>query len=187
MMHMKMSFGAALCGMCLQAFIGFAAHAADNALRFDLNSDRAKAAITVNPTDSSLSIKKQSYLPLYSSVALGGGATTVHLGANVTLRNISPDQPLVVISARYFDRSGELVADLAGQAFTLKPMATIEVFIPITEQSVGLRGGRGGSILLNWAAAAPVPEPMMEALVLGSSGPASFSFISRSQPVRMSQ
>ena len=118
---------------------------------------------------------------------MGGGATLVHLGANVTLRNISPDQPLVISSARYFDRSGELVAELAVQPFTLKPMATIEMFIPITEQSVGLRGGRGGSIFLDWAAVAPVPEPMLEALVLGSSGPASFSFTSRSQPVRMAQ
>ena len=186
-MRMKTTFWVALFGLFLQAFIGLTAQAADNALRFDLNSDRAKAAITENPAESRLSIKKQSYLPLYSTVALGGGATLVHLGANVTLRNISPDQPLVISSARYFDRSGELVAELAVQPFTLKPMATIEMFIPITEQSVGLRGGRGGSILLAWAAVAPVPEPMLEALVLGSSGPASFSFTSRSQPVRMAQ
>ena len=186
-MRIKMTFAAALSGLCLQVLLGVSAQAAENPIRFDLSTDRAKAATVANPADASLSIKKQSYLPLYSSVALGGGATTVHLGANVTLRNISPDQPLVVTSARYFDRAGELVTDLAGQAFTLKPMATIEVFIPITEQSVGLRGGRGGSILLDWAAAGPVPEPIMEALVLGSSGPASFSFISRSMPVRMSQ
>ncbi len=186
-MRMKMTLGTALCGLVLQACVVGVSFAAETVLRFDLGSDRAKAAITANPADSSLTIKKQSYLPLYSSVALGGGATTVHLGANVTLRNISPDQPLVVSSARYFDRSGELVTDLAGQAFTLKPLATIEVFIPITEQSVGLRGGRGGSIVLDWAATAPVPEPLMEALVLGSSGPASFSFISRSLPVRMTQ
>ncbi|NBS01667.1 MAG: DUF3124 domain-containing protein [Rhizobiales bacterium] len=186
-MRINMTFGAALCGMCLHALLGMAAQAADNPLRFDLSTERAKAATVANPADSSLSIKKQSYLPLYSSVALGGGSTTVHLGANVTLRNISTDQPLVVTSARYFDRAGELVTELATQAFTLKPMATIEVFIPITEQSVGLRGGRGGSILLEWAAQGPVPEPIMEALVLGSSGPASFSFISRSQPVRMTQ
>jgi len=186
-MRMKLAFGAALLGLGLQLFAAHQAGAADNPLRFDLGSDRAKAATTANPADGSLTIKKQSYLPLYSSVALGGGATLVHLGANVTLRNISPDQPLVVTSARYFDRSGEMVSDLAGQAFTLKPMATIEVFIPITEQSVGLRGGRGGSILLDWAATGPIPEPVMEALVLGSSGPASFSFISRSVPVRVSQ
>ncbi len=186
-MRMLMTFGVALFGLCLQALVGITAQAAENPIRFDLSSDRGKAAIMANPAEANLTIKKQSYLPLYSSVALGGGATTVHLGANVTLRNLSPDQPLVVSSARYFDRSGELVTDLAGQAFTLKPMATIEVFIPITEQSVGLRGGRGGSILLDWAATAPVPEPMLEALVLGSSGPASFSFISRSQPLRMAQ
>lgn len=186
-MRIRMTFGAALCGLCLQILVGSTTQAAEPVLRFDLGSDRAKAALVANPAEGTLSVKKQSYLPLYSSVALGGGATLVHLGANVTLRNVSPDQPLVVKSARYFDRAGELVTDLAGQAFTLKPMATIEVFIPITEQSVGLRGGRGGSILLDWAAAGPVPEPVMEALVLGSSGPASFSFISRSIPVRATQ
>ena len=123
-----------------------------------------------------MKIIAQVYLPLYSSVVVGGGATVVLMGAYVTIRNVSADAPVVINSARYFDRNGELVSQLAPASFTLKPMSTVEIFIPITEASVGIKGGRGGSILLDWASEGAVPEPMMEALVLGSVGNGSYSF-----------
>jgi hypothetical protein len=153
-----------------------AARVVDGKMQIDLTSERAKASLAPTTEASKLKIKAQAYLPLYSSVVVGGGATVVHMGANVTLRNVSADLPVTIQSARYFDRNGELVSQLAPAAFTLKPMATVEIFIPITEASVGIKGGRGGSILLDWAAEGSVPEPMMEALVLGSVGNGSYSF-----------
>ena len=162
----------ALCGDALAQ----AARVVDGKMQIDLTAERAKASMGPAIDDSKLKIKAQVYLPLYSSVVVGGGATVVHMGANVTLRNVSTDLPVVISSARYFDRNGELVSQLAPAPFTLKPMATVEIFIPITEASVGIKGGRGGSILLDWGAEAAAPEPMMEALVLGSVGNGSYSF-----------
>lgn len=153
-----------------------AARVVDGKMQIDLASERAKASLAPTTEDSKLKIKAQVYLPLYSSVVVGGGATVVHMGANVTLRNVSAEMPVTIQSARYYDRNGELVSQLAPSPFTLKPMATVEIFIPITEASVGIKGGRGGSILLDWAAEGSVPEPFMEALVLGSVGNGSYSF-----------
>ena len=175
---MVMGFGfAASVTLALQAgALAQAARMVDGKMQIDLNSDRAKASLAPAIDESKLKIKAQVYLPLYSSVVVGGGATVVHMGANVTLRNASVDMPVTIQGARYFDRNGELVSQLAPVAFTLKPMGTVEIFIPITEASVGIKGGRGGSILVDWAAEGSVPEPMMEALVLGSVGNGSYSF-----------
>ena len=174
-----------LMGFVVAAFVSLAtqtsafaqaARIVDGKMQIDLTTDRAKASLGAAIDESKLKIKAQVYLPLYSSVVVGGGATVVHMGANVTIRNVSADAPVVINSARYFDRNGELVSQLAPASFTLKPMSTVEIFIPITEASVGIKGGRGGSILLDWASEGAVPEPMMEALVLGSVGNGSYSF-----------
>jgi hypothetical protein len=153
-----------------------AAKIVDGKMQIDLGSDRAKASLAPAVDPSKLKIKGQVYLPLYSSVVVGGGATLVHMGANVTLRNVSSDTTITLTGMRYFDRNGELVSQLAPSPFTLKPMATVEIFIPITEASVGIKGGRGGSILADWGAEQAAPEPLMEALVLGSVGNGSYSF-----------
>ena len=153
-----------------------AAKIVDGKMQIDLGSDRAKASLAPAVDPSKLKIKGQVYLPLYSSVVVGGGATLVHMGANVTLRNVSSETTITLTNVRYFDRNGELVSQLAPAPFTLKPMATVEVFIPITEASVGIKGGRGGSILAEWGAEQAAPEPLMEALVLGSVGNGSYSF-----------
>ena len=179
MLHMMLKgfVFAAFVTLALQAgAFAQAARVVDGKMQIDLGSERAKASLAPTIEASKLKIKAQVYLPLYSSVVVGGGATVVHMGANVTLRNVSADMPVTIQSARYFDRNGELVSQLAPAPFTLKPMATIEIFIPITEATVGIKGGRGGSILLDWAAEGAVPEPMMEALVLGSVGNGSYSF-----------
>ena len=174
-----------LMGMVMAAFVSLAmqtgawaqaARIVDGKMQIDLTTDRAKGSLAPAIDESKLKIKAQVYLPLYSSVVVGGGATVVHMGANVTIRNASVEAPVVITGARYFDRNGELVSQLAPASFTLKPMATIEIFIPITEASVGIKGGRGGSILLDWASEVSVPEPMIEALVLGSVGNGSYSF-----------
>ena len=153
-----------------------AAKIVDGKMQIDLTSDRAKASLAPTVDASKFKVKGQVYLPLYSSVVVGGGATLVHMGANVTLRNVSADSVVTLTSVRYFDRNGELVSQLAPQPISLKPMATIEIFIPITEASVGIKGGRGGSILTDWGAEQSVPEPLTEALVLGSVGNGSYSF-----------
>lgn len=167
--------------VCAALSFGGEAHAqaariVDGKMQIDLTSDRAKASLAPVVDASKFKVKGQVYLPLYSSVVVGGGATLVHMGANVTLRNVSSESPVTLTSVRYFDRNGELVSQLAPQPITLKPMATIEIFIPITEASVGIKGGRGGSILTDWGAEQSVPEPLTEALVLGSVGNGSYSF-----------
>ena len=160
-----------------------AAKIVDGKMQIDLGSDRAKASLAPTVDASKLTIKGQVYLPLYSSVVVGGGATLVHMGANVTLRNVSTEAAITLTNVRYFDRNGELVSQLAPQPFTLKPMATVEIFIPITEASVGIKGGRGGSIMADWGAEQAAPEPLMEALVLGSVGNGSYSFTIQSHGV----
>ena len=174
-----------LMGFVVAAFVSLAmfssafaqaARMVDGKMQIDLTTDRAKASLAPGLDESKLKIKAQVYLPLYSAVVVGGGATVVHMGANVTIRNASVDSPVVITGARYFDRNGELVSQLAPNSFTLKPMGTVEIFIPITEASVGIKGGRGGSILLDWGSEGAVPEPMMEALVLGSVGNGSYAF-----------
>ena len=61
----------------------------------------------------------------------------------------------------------------------LKPFATVHVYIPATD----LRGGTGANFVVDWAAEGRIAEPIVEALMLGTMGNASYSFISQGRAI----
>jgi hypothetical protein len=63
----------------------------------------------------------------------------------------------------------------------LKPFATIEVFVPVTD----VRGGTGANFAVDWAATAEIAEPAVEALMVGSVGAGHYAFTSQGRPVKI--
>ncbi len=64
---------------------------------------------------------------------------------------------------------------------SLKPVSTIDVFIPAND----VRGGTGANFVLDWAATSEIAEPAVEALMVGSVGPGHYAFISQGRPIRI--
>ena len=117
------------------------------------------------------------YVPVYSTLHLGvaNRASTVDLGATVSVRNVSAEYPITLDWVRYYDSVGKQVRGYLDKASTLPPMGSVEFVIQRSDTT----GGPGANFLIRWHAAAAVDEPLIEAIMLGQSGNAGISFGSR--------
>ncbi len=117
------------------------------------------------------------YVPLYSSLYVGGQRSLKNLSATLSLRNTSADQALIVTSMTYFDANGKAVVDLLDVPHALAPMATAEIY---TDQS-GTSGGPVATVVVKWGAETAVAPPLVEAVIIGNYGAKSISFVSRGE------
>jgi hypothetical protein len=123
------------------------------------------------------SVSGSVYVPLYSSLYVGGRRSLKNLSATLSLRNTSADQALVVTSVAYFDENGKAVVELLDVPHVLAPMATAEFY---TDQS-SMRGGPAATVIVTWGAETSISPPLIEAVILGNYGAKSISFVSRGE------
>ncbi len=117
------------------------------------------------------------YVPLYSSLYVGGRRSLKNLSATLSLRNTSADQALIVTSVTYFDGNGKAVVELLDIPHVLAPMATAEFY---TDQS-STSGGPVAAVIVGWGAETSIAPPLIEAVILGNYGAKSISFVSRGE------
>jgi hypothetical protein len=106
------------------------------------------------------------YVPVYSSIAAGGGATRLDLTATLSVRNLAPSASLVIERVDYHDTDGVLVPSYLAAPQTLAPLGTLEVVIADKDA----RGGTGAKFLVDWAAPSGAPAPLAEAVMIGIYG-----------------
>jgi hypothetical protein len=123
------------------------------------------------------------YVPVYSHIYYGGkaygGRRRFELAVTLSIRNTDPQQPITVLSARYYDSDGKLLQDYLAQPLRLGPLASTEVFVEESD----VRGGAGANFLVEWRAAEPVNTPVVEAVMIGTSGTQGLSFVSPSRVI----
>jgi hypothetical protein len=117
------------------------------------------------------------YVPLYSSLYVGGQRSLKNLSATLSLRNTSADQALIVTSVTYFDGNGKAVVELLDVPHVLAPMATAEFYADQSSTS----GGPVATVIVGWGAETSVAPPLIEAVILGNYGVKSISFVSRGE------
>jgi hypothetical protein len=143
--------------------------------------EQANAGALTPVPAGELNVTGAFYVPAYSSVLLSQGKLRVDFAVTLSVHNASQDKPLVLRRLAYFDGNGKLVEDYLKQPVALKPLATVEVYIP--EQDV--RAGTGANFLVDWASVGEIAEPVTEALMLGSVGNRHFSFISQGRAIKI--
>lgn len=119
------------------------------------------------------------YAPAHSAIRFGGGRSRVDLAATLGLHNTSRDHALIVERVDYYDTEGKLVQAFLPKPGLLGPLATLEAFVPADD----MRGGTGANFLVEWSAAAPIPAPAVETVMIGAVGTTSYSFVSPGRPV----
>jgi Protein of unknown function (DUF3124) len=137
-------------------------------------------SLTAMPSES-LSVSGAFYIPVYSSVSMSQGKLRADFSVTLSVHNASETRPLVLRRIAYFDTGGKMVESYLKAPVALKPFATIEVFVPTTD----VRGGTGANFVVDWAAAADVAEPVVEALMVGGLGSGHYAFISQGRPIRV--
>lgn len=142
-------------------------------------ADRLKPLAAPLPADLPT---RRIYVSVYSSIYLGleGEPLMVNLAATVSVRNVSSTHPLVLTHARYYDSAGKVVRDYITTPGELGPMATVE-YVVKRDDTVG---GPGANFVIEWVGPADVDEPIVEAVMIGQSGHAGFSFISQGRQVQ---
>ncbi len=138
------------------------------------------ASLTAVPAEP-LTVSGAFYVPVYSSVSMSQGKLRGDFSVTLSVHNASETRPLVLKRIAYFDTSGKMVESYLKSPIALKPFATVEVFIAATD----VRGGTGANFVVDWAAAAEIAEPAVEALMVGSVGAGHYAFISQGRSIRL--
>jgi hypothetical protein len=138
------------------------------------------AALTDLPERGSLTVRGAFYVPAYARLSLAKGGYPIDLAVTLYVHNASGEKRLVVERIAYRDTAGELVQEYLSAPVAVRPFGTIEVFVPTSD----VRGGTGASFVVGWAAAGPIAEPVVETLILGSSGSQGYSFVGQGRPIR---
>jgi hypothetical protein len=137
-------------------------------------------SLTAMPGET-LAVSGAFYVPVYSSVSMSQGKLRADFSVTLTIHNASETRPLVLRRIAYFDTGGKMVESYLKAPIALKPFATIEVFVPTTD----VRGGTGANFVVDWAAAADIAEPVVEALIVGGLGSGHYAFITQGRPIKV--
>jgi len=105
------------------------------------------------------------YLPLYSHIYTRDGSAD-DLAITISVRNVSTERALVLESVLYYDTSGKLIENFLKTEAELKPLETVEFFVPTDDR----RGGSGANAIAAWHADAPVLRPLVEAVMVRAVG-----------------
>ena len=142
---------------------------------------RFQSSLMAPPAAAQITLRQSVYVPAYSSLVGSGGAAQLDLAVTLSVRNTSATLPLVVERIDYYDTAGNLVEHYVPATVAIRPLGTIEILIPTHD----VRGGTGANFIVDWGAAEPISEPVIEAVMVGSSGSRGFAFVSPGRPIHV--
>jgi hypothetical protein len=119
-------------------------------------------------------VAQRIYVPVYSHILTSDDARPYNLAVTLSVRNTDDARPIVVNLVRYHDQDGRLVRDYLKTPRKLAPLASIDFFVKENDTS----GGSSASFLVEWFAEERVSDPVVEAVMIGTSGTQGISFIS---------
>ena len=150
----------------------------------DAQGERAGASDVAPPPDSPARFPSAAgdavvangsvYVPVYSHIYYRDEHRFVNLAITLSVRNTDADQSIAVRSVRYYDTDGRLVRTYVSEPARLAPMATREFIVEEEDSS----GGSGANFVVDWSAAQLVSEPVVEAVMIGTTGGQGISFTS---------
>lgn len=112
------------------------------------------------------------YVPAWSSVWVGEGQP-YDLTVTLAVRNLDREHPLEVTRVDWQDAAGRVVHRYVEAPTAVGPLATATTLVRASDT----RAGVGGSFLVAWRAADVVVEPLVEAVMIGSTGQQGISFV----------
>lgn len=137
--------------------------------------ERAKAEfLTAKEANEVVPVAGQTvYVPVYSHIYQQQDRT-FDLTTTLSIRNTDADNPIIVHFARYYDSAGKVVRDYVASPLMVPAMATLDYIVGEWDRT----GGAGANFLVRWSATKPVTEPVVEAVMIGTSGQQGVSFLS---------
>jgi len=134
---------------------------------------------TVDIADLQIVSGQTVFVPAYPEIFYDDSTRTIALTTTLAIHNTDPDHEIVIRSVRYYDTDGALVREFVESPVGLNPLATTGFVVP-ADDSVG---GWGANFLVEWGAESPVYEPVIEAIMINTSGALGLSFVSEGRVV----
>jgi len=113
------------------------------------------------------------FVPAYSEVFYNH-KNTLDITITLTIHNTDLEHPIIIKSVRYYDTNGNLVHKYIDQPIELAPIATHSIVIAGDDK----HGGVGANFIVEWVAETGVYEPVVEAIMVSTSGQQGISFMS---------
>ncbi len=104
------------------------------------------------------------FVPAYSE--LRRGRDTVGLHTSLAIHNSDQAETIIIESVLYFDTDGTLVREYIEEPIELGPVGTLIFTARATERGAGV----GANFIVRWGAETAVREPVVEAVMVGTSG-----------------
>ena len=111
-------------------------------------------------------------MPAYSEIYYAGEGRTLDFAVTLSVHNTDFEPSIIITSVRYYNTQGQLVKEYLSQPRRLGSMASTDFFVDASEQS----GGVGTNFIVEWVAEQAVYEPIVEAMMLSTSGSQGISF-----------
>ena len=119
------------------------------------------------------------YVPAYSHVYSGDRQQQVDLAATLSIRNTDAQDSIRVTAVHYVGSRGEAIRSYLTAPRALGPYATVDFVVDQSDRS----GGSGASFLVEWTADGPVASPVVEAVMINTTGQQGISFVTEGRVV----
>lgn len=120
------------------------------------------------------------YVPIYSHIYMWEQTRTTDLTATLSIRNTDLTHPIIISSVNYYDTNGKLVRKYLEQPVELGSLAATDFVI----NQEDTKGGSGASFIVEWVAQQPVSTPVIEAIMINTSGNQGLSFVSPGRVIK---
>ena len=125
-------------------------------------SPAQRAALRCGPT---------FYVPAYSHVFWADGRGAL-LSVTLSIRNTSPERPVLLKAVDYYDTAGALLSQEIGQPVILRPLQTATLLV--TESDA--RGGVGANFIVRSGVEGDDTPLLIEAVMVGRTPSGNISF-----------
>lgn len=119
------------------------------------------------------------YVPVYSSILLGGRNNSLQLSAMLSICNTDLHHKIVVLSLEFFDHNGILVKQYLKEPLLLNPLASHHLFLSENENKAGI----GANFIVRWRSVKPVNTPLVECVMIGTKSGQGISFTSTGKEI----
>lgn len=143
-------------------------------------ASRPGVSETVAPALDKVAAGQTVYVPVYSHVYTADNAEPLNLAATLFVRNTDPGRPIVLTRVEYFDSGGKSVRNFLPKPLKIGPMASADFFVKESDVS----GGASPSFIVEWVATESPSDPVVESVMIGTSGTQGISFTGAGRVVR---
>lgn len=120
------------------------------------------------------------YVPAYSHVYHGDREHPFYVAATLSIRNTDLNYSITIHEVNYYDSKGLLLKKWLEKPVQIAPQSSEEYIVKESDK----RGGFGAHFIVHWKSGHEVSPPLMECVIIGTSGQQGISFSTRGLTIK---